>query len=147
MDEEFVNLLAISLHAATRGPAQATWLLASSLHGYLRLRMRTVDWLTIAQAGLAAAKAAGDLKAQAACQFSLGDRDERMGANDSAASHYTTALELAEQADWLEGQAGALGSLGVLSRQAGRLREGARLHLKALELTDDPARFGVWSAD
>jgi len=134
LDAERVNLRAAVQHAATHGPRPAACLLADALRGYLWHRMHLVDWLAITQAALAAARAEGDVRAEAAAELSLGDASLRRSRYRPATEHYTRASALAQRSGWLEAEATALGNLGVGYRQAGRLNEAADRFERALVL-------------
>src|SRR5207248_1195756 len=97
LDAERPNLLAIIRHAARNGPRSAAWLLADALRAYFMARMHTTDWLAIADVGLAAARADGDLRAEAAALLSLGDAHQRLSRYAPAVNRYTQALDLARR--------------------------------------------------
>jgi DNA-binding SARP family transcriptional activator len=134
LDAERPNLVAAIRHAAAHGPPAVAWLLADALRGYFWARMCIVDWLASAQAGLAAAEAARDLRAQAAARLSLGDACWHQSRYQQATEHYRRALALARQRGWLEGQAATLGNLGVVDWELGQLDEAAEHHHQALAL-------------
>ena len=71
LDAELSNMVAAAVHAAGSGPRRAAWLLADTLHGYLRARGAFSEWRTLAGAGLTAAEAEADLDAQAAIHLAL----------------------------------------------------------------------------
>jgi DNA-binding SARP family transcriptional activator len=114
LDAERLNLVAATTHAARDGPRPVAVLLADAMRGYLMARMHTVDWMTVAEAGLAAAEAEADVCGQASAEVSLGNAYQRLSEYSTAAEHYRRALALSRQAGWLEGQAGILGSMGNL---------------------------------
>jgi len=125
LEAERPNLVAAVTHAAAHGPHRAAWRLADALRGFLYVRMHTVDWLTVAEAGLAAAEADGDLYAQAAAQLSNAGLHWITARFGVAIARYTAALELSRQAGWIEGEAATLGNLGVLYWRRGQLRRAA----------------------
>ncbi|GLZ35346.1 SARP family transcriptional regulator [Lentzea sp. NBRC 105346] len=130
LDDERPNLVA----AVTPAGGPPAWLLADALRGYLMARMHTVDWLTVAEAGLDAATAAGDLTAQAAARLSLGDAHQRLSRYPEAVGHYTAGLGLAQRAHWTDGQAALLRNLGNVYWPMGRLRDAADHYTRALAL-------------
>jgi transcriptional regulator with XRE-family HTH domain len=71
LDTERSNLVATVQYAASHGPRATGWLLADTLRGYFLLRRHTVDWLTVAEAAVAAATRDGNLRARAAAQLNL----------------------------------------------------------------------------
>jgi DNA-binding SARP family transcriptional activator/tetratricopeptide (TPR) repeat protein len=142
LDAERVNLVAATGHAATAGPHEYAWLLSDALRGYFWLRMESVDWQATARAGLAAAEAAREPRAQAAARFSLGGLAWRTGRHGRAIGEFTRALSLAEDTGWVEGQAAMLGNLGGVCLNAGRLDD-AVVHLSgALALNERTGRVG-----
>jgi DNA-binding SARP family transcriptional activator/Tfp pilus assembly protein PilF len=135
LDAERPNLVAAIQYAAEHGPRSAAWLLADTLHGYFWSHVHTSDWLAVADASLAAARAAGDLRAQAATRLSLADAYwRRLGHYRQAIDHFLQALSLTRQTDWLEGQAAALGHLGGVYWDLGRLQEAEKYHTQALAI-------------
>jgi DNA-binding SARP family transcriptional activator/tetratricopeptide (TPR) repeat protein len=134
LDAERGNLVAAVRHAAEHGPRSGAWLLADTLRGYYWLRMHTVDWQSTTETALSAAEAEGDLRAQAAAQFSLGDSHFRQGRFEPAIERYEAALSLAEQIGWVQGEAAAIGNLGVIYRDTGRLRQAVEYLDRGLKL-------------
>jgi len=134
LDAERPNLLAAVLHAAEQGPRPLAWLLADALRGYFWLRMHTVDWLAVAHAGLAAAQADRDLRAQAAAHLSIADLCWRQSRYQHAVEHYSQALALNRATGWLEGQAAALGNLANVYCRSGKLEQATDRYLEALAL-------------
>jgi DNA-binding SARP family transcriptional activator/Tfp pilus assembly protein PilF len=134
LDAERANLVAAVSYAAEHGPPAAAWRLADALRGYLYSRMYTVDWLTVAEAGLVAAGADGDPRARAAAHVGLASVHWATGRHREALDHFTAALPLARAAGWSEGESGILGNLGNLSWALGRLDQAATYYGQALAL-------------
>ena len=134
LDGERPNLVAAVAYAAEHGPPERAWLLADGLRGYFQLCMRTVDWLAVAQTGLAAADAAGDRRAQAAAHLSLAALHWRQGRHDKSIDHHGRALTQAQRSGWADGEAAALGNLGAVYNMTGRLAEAADHYAEALAL-------------
>jgi DNA-binding SARP family transcriptional activator len=134
LDAERANLVAAVGHAAAYGLGGVAARLADALRGYLFLRRHLVDWDTVAQAGLAAAAAEGDVKAQAAAHISLAMHNFVRANYEPAAHHYCAARELAQRAGWLEGESAALGNLGMVYTVQGRLTEAANHYTRALAI-------------
>lgn len=132
LDTERANLVAAIRHA---GPRPAAWLLADAMRGYFWMCMRRVDWQAAAEAGLAAAEAGGEPRAQAAARLSLADLNYRRGRARQAVRHHTHALLHARRAGWLEAQAAVLGNLGLVHRRSGRLAGAAARFERGLELS------------
>jgi len=135
LDAERANLLAAAQDAAGHGHSAAAWLIADRLRVYLRRRGYTVDWLAVAQAGVAAADAADaadDPAARAAAHFNLGAALDRQDQLQLSIEHYTRALEFARRAGWSDGEATVLRCLGSAYWWSGQLRQAADHHRQAL---------------
>jgi DNA-binding SARP family transcriptional activator len=139
LDAERANLVATIRHTAAQGIWPATWLLADTVRGYFWVCMHTLDWAETARLALAAAEAAGDLRAQAAALLSIGDTDDRRYDRDRAIISYTRALALSEATGWEAGQTAALGNLGAGHAGAGRLPEAVDYYRRALMLSRSAA--------
>jgi DNA-binding SARP family transcriptional activator/Tfp pilus assembly protein PilF len=134
IDSERDNLLATIEHAAAHGPHPVAWLLADTMRSYFWLRMRTVEWLAVATAGLEAAEAGDDVHAQSAAHLSLGDASRCQCRYEQAIAHYLRAAALARDAGWVAGQGAALGNLGNTYWRLGELHKSAQQHRTALAL-------------
>jgi tetratricopeptide (TPR) repeat protein len=133
LEAERANLVAAIRHAAEHGSRRSAWTLADALRGFFWLRWHTVDWLTAANGGLAAAAADGDLPGQAAAELSLGSAYGRVGRPGHAMEHCARAVALSRQAGWADGEAAGLGSLALVHWKQGRLAEAAEHLTRALE--------------
>ncbi|WP_271217314.1 BTAD domain-containing putative transcriptional regulator [Streptosporangium carneum] len=134
LDAEAQNLVAAVTSTAANGPHELAWLIADTLRGYFFMRHSAVDWATAAQAGLAAAEAAGERRAQAVLQLSLAGLHGFQGRHRQAIRRYTLALELAESVGWHEGQTAVLGNLGATHADLGMLAQAGDYLTRALEL-------------
>jgi tetratricopeptide (TPR) repeat protein len=121
LDVEAPNLVAAVRHAAGHGSHRPAWLLADTLRGYFWLRVPAVSWLEVANAGLSAAVAGGDVRAQAAAQLSLGDLHLHQNRYPAAIEHYRAAVRHSRAAGWPQGEVIALGDIGLGHWRLGRL--------------------------
>ncbi|WP_133799259.1 BTAD domain-containing putative transcriptional regulator [Kribbella caucasensis] len=136
LDDELPALLAVVQDTAQSGDGPLSWRIADQLRGYFLIRRDADGWLPAAQAGMAAATAAGDDIAQVAmlinrCQ-ALGavGRDED-ALSDGLAGHTlalavgrtTAAAYLAHQVGWLQLERGKLGDADLWMRRALELTE------------------------
>ncbi|MCP3754425.1 BTAD domain-containing putative transcriptional regulator [Streptomyces sp. TBY4] len=137
------NLVSAVLYAGQTGAHRLAHRLAEALNGHLSLGMHTADRLAVARAGLAAATADGDLRAQSAALLRLGDCDWAGGRNAEAEQQYSRALELAEQAAWTEGQAALLRRIGAAHQENGSMREAVHFLSRARGLTEAGASPGA----
>src|SRR5439155_4685059 len=85
LDAERANLVAAAVRAAHDGPRSAAWRIADAMRGYFFFRRYTADWLTAARAGLRAAEAEHDRRAEAAMRTSIGLVHQSTGQLDQAA--------------------------------------------------------------
>jgi DNA-binding SARP family transcriptional activator/tetratricopeptide (TPR) repeat protein len=139
LDAERSNLVA----AVTQAPpalAPAAWLIADGLRGYLMTYRYVREWSEIGRAGLAAAKAAGDLHGWAAAHFSLGGERWVSAHYEQAVEHYSAALDLSRRAGWADGEAATLGNLGLVYWTAGQLDEAAAQLTAALAVDERTGR-------
>ncbi|MGW0031592.1 BTAD domain-containing putative transcriptional regulator [Streptomyces sp. NPDC003314] len=113
LDDERENLAGAVLQASGSGFTAVAWRLAESLHPYLATGMYTGDCLKVATASLFAAVADGELRAQAAAQLRRAECHRALGNEAQARELFASALELARQADWTEGQVLALRRTGT----------------------------------
>jgi tetratricopeptide (TPR) repeat protein len=134
LDAERPNLLALVQQAAAQGPREQAWLLADAMRGYLYLRRFSVDWLTIASAGWAAAHDAGEPRAEASAELSLADVHRSQGRYGEAIAHYERALALNRASGWLEAQSAVLSNLGNAHSDVGRPGLGAEHYQEALDI-------------
>ncbi|WP_188195722.1 ATP-binding protein [Nonomuraea sp. SYSU D8015] len=127
LEAELPSLVAATLHAAGRvgesGPHPAAWRLADALRGFFWQRRPMVEWFLIAQAGLDAATAAGDVRAQVSGHLSLCQANRAASRREPARRHITRALTLARRAGWTDGQAAALSCEANVAWMAGDLRQ------------------------
>ncbi|WP_405059267.1 winged helix-turn-helix domain-containing protein [Kribbella sp. NBC_01505] len=134
LDVERPNLVAAVVHAAKHGPKDVAARLSDALRGYFWLRRHSVDWLTVAEAGRAAAQDTGDLHARAAAEFSLGMASLCLNRYPLAVEHQVRALTFSDEAGWDEGVANALGNLGMIQFELGELSLAMDGHRRALEV-------------
>jgi DNA-binding SARP family transcriptional activator/tetratricopeptide (TPR) repeat protein len=131
-DGERPGLVAAARLAAEQpSTREVAWLLTDSLRGYFWRRMCTVEWLAIAEAGLAAARSVPDQVGQATAEFCLADLHRLQGRYEVAIEHYTRAMTLARAGGWDAGEGMVLNSLGTAHFWLGRLSEAAHCwHLR-----------------
>ncbi|MDP9796797.1 DNA-binding SARP family transcriptional activator [Catenuloplanes nepalensis] len=141
LDAERPNLLAIIERAATVGPYPLGWWLVDGLRGYFDIRMRLVDWSAAARAGLRCAEAAGDRRAQAAIRLSRAGLCWKQADYGGATAEYERAAALSRADGWPDGEAAAVGNLGVVHQEQGALDAAVDCFTRALAIN---ARTG-WS--
>lgn len=119
LDSERENLAGAVLQAAGSGFTTIAWRLAESLHSFLSVGMYTGECLKVATAGLFAAVADGELRAQAAAQLRRAECHWALANRAQAVELFGSGLELARQAGWPDGQALALRRIGAARRENG----------------------------
>jgi DNA-binding SARP family transcriptional activator/tetratricopeptide (TPR) repeat protein len=142
LESERPNLIAVVTSAAANGPRQTAWLLADALRGYFWMRRHTGDWLTVAEAGLAAAQAGQDAPAMAAAHLSLGQADRWLARYPAAIGHLDQARALARRAGSRQAEAAALGTLANVFRDQGRMAESAEHHRQARDIYRQTSGLG-----
>ncbi|YCK39188.1 tetratricopeptide repeat protein [Actinomadura sp. ATCC 39365] len=136
LDAELPNLLATVTHTAEHGPYEAAWLIADTLRGYFFMRHQVAEWRTMGNTGLAAARAAGELRAQVALLLSLAGLNGFQGRQQQALDHYAEAMRLAEETGWHEALTAALCNAGATYADLGMLREAVAHLERALMLNE-----------
>ncbi|NUR59755.1 MAG: LuxR family transcriptional regulator [Catenulispora sp.] len=111
LDAERHNLLALVRHHRRSGAPAVCWIVPDALRGYFHARRHLREWSRMAGIGLAAACAAGDLRAQAAMHLGLGMAEYAGGRLDAAGEHYHRTVELGLGSGWREGEAAAYRNL------------------------------------
>ncbi|GII79516.1 SARP family transcriptional regulator [Sphaerisporangium rufum] len=86
-ERERANLLATVHECADHGPYEAAWRIADTMGGYFRVRPFGGDWLAAAEAGLTAARRAGDRNAIASMRLSLARARRHAGQDEAARRH------------------------------------------------------------
>ncbi|MFI7464789.1 tetratricopeptide repeat protein [Nonomuraea sp. NPDC049646] len=136
LDAELPNLLATVTHTAEHGPYEAAWLIADTLRGYFFMRHQVAEWRTMGNTGLAAARAAGEPRAQVALLLSLAGLNGFQGRQQQALDHYAEAMRLAEETGWHEALTAALCNAGATYADLGMLREAVDHLERALTLNE-----------
>ncbi|MBF9067269.1 BTAD domain-containing putative transcriptional regulator [Streptacidiphilus fuscans] len=113
------NLTSAVLQASGAGFPSVAWRLAESLHSHLSARRYTGDCLKVATAGLFAAVADGQLRAQAAAQLRRAECRSAMAQGAQALELLDSALELARQAGWDDGLELALRRIAAAHQEDG----------------------------
>ncbi|MFD0634088.1 LuxR C-terminal-related transcriptional regulator [Catenulispora yoronensis] len=111
LDVERHNLLALVRHHRRKGDQTVCWIVSDALRGYFHARRNLREWTRMAGIGLAAARHAGDLRAQAAMHLNLGLAAYSGGRLDQAEEHYHRTVELGLGTGWREGEAAAYRNL------------------------------------
>lgn len=138
LDAERRNLVALVRYC---GPAANRCRIADSLRGYFHLGRHTADWITVAQAALAAAEDTADGYAEEAARHSLGTAYRSIGDHQGARRQYARALALARRCGWRDAEATMLGNLGIISQGAGRLRAAVGQLTRAIAIDRETGRW------
>ncbi|MFI1016427.1 AfsR/SARP family transcriptional regulator [Streptomyces sp. NPDC020965] len=122
------------IEAGSDEPCSAVWVLADLLRGYFWLRRDAETWIAVAAVALRTARAAGDLRGQAAAHQSLGLATYTTGDPELSRGHFEQAMELARSADWGECESVALSNLAGVSADLGLLSQAARFYDQAVTI-------------
>jgi tetratricopeptide (TPR) repeat protein len=141
LEAERHNIGAAILHAARHGPREAAWRCADAMRKYHALRVHLADWMSSSRAGLAAARADGDLWAQAAAYHGLAHTRFALGNYSRSIVYLHRARALAVEAGWAEAETVALKNLGIVQARLGRTTEAIENLRRAYDGTESsPAR-------
>lgn len=133
LDAEIGNLVALVQTLATGEHRALAWQLADQLRGYFFVRREVVSWLACGHAGLTAAEAAGDLRAQAAMHQTIGQAYWSIGRHRAALEAYRRGLDAARGGGWLIGATYLLHNLGLVHAELGMVDEARELYLHVLD--------------
>ncbi|MGC5331235.1 AfsR/SARP family transcriptional regulator [Micromonospora sp. DT62] len=129
------NLVAAVVQsAASSATAQLGVDLADSLFLFFEMRGHVGDWITVDQAGIAAAERLGDRAAQAGLLHDLAVAYFHLHRTDEATRLLRRSLEISHAAGDDGGQARALNQLGVLHGMAGEYDRSAECFKSSLRL-------------
>ncbi|MGW6279104.1 BTAD domain-containing putative transcriptional regulator [Kribbella sp. NPDC055071] len=137
LDEEVPALLAVVKIAAGSDDRSLCWRIVDQLRGYFLLRRDADGWLPAAQAGLAAAEAAGDDAARVAMLINRSQAVGAIGRDDEALSDGLTGHALAVAIGQRTAAAYLAHVIGWLQLLRGELADADRWIRRALELTED----------
>lgn len=121
LDANRANLVAAGSRAAEAGPLAFAWQVADALHEYLVLNRHAADAQTAYEAGLSAARKAGDLHAEAMMRHQLGALERVRDDFGPALAHHQAALGLFEQIGDAAGCVAAKVGLGTVHADIGEL--------------------------
>jgi DNA-binding SARP family transcriptional activator/tetratricopeptide (TPR) repeat protein len=131
---ELPNLPALAEYAAENGPYPAAWMLAQRLWGMCKHDSLMPEWLVGAQAGLRAARRAGDPRAEAELSVCLVDAMLIAGKVEQAETYAHRALALAREHGLPGPRSAAHEYLGRLHWLHGELTEARNLLSDAVRL-------------
>ncbi|WP_230395018.1 AfsR/SARP family transcriptional regulator [Plantactinospora alkalitolerans] len=138
LNAEAGNLVAAIEAAPVDGHRARSWQLADQLRGYFFTSGDVVAWLASGSAGLAAAEAAGDVRAEAAMHQTIGQAHWAAGKHHLAAHAYRRGIAAAQNSGWLVGEAYLSHNLGLVQAELGHLDEAQELYRRALDLGTGP---------
>ncbi|MEJ1106123.1 BTAD domain-containing putative transcriptional regulator [Kribbella sp. CCNWLW197] len=137
LDAELSALLAVVKDMAQSGDRTLSWRIVDQLRGYFLIRRDADGWLPAAQAGMAAAIAAGDDVAQVAMLFNRGQALGAVGRDEDSLSDCLAGQALAVAVGWTTAAAYLAHQVGWLQLERGRLGDAELWMRRALELTED----------
>ncbi|ANZ36613.1 hypothetical protein BBK82_11600 [Lentzea guizhouensis] len=136
LDTERPNIVAAVLAAADQPVA---WQLTDAMRAYfLHHSANAVEWQTSARAGLRAARARGDQRAEATMHGSLGLAHWRSGEFTEALPEYTRAVALARDHGDRQSLGSLLTNLGIIHWELGHLAEAVAAMQESLTIERSP---------
>ncbi|MCE6996355.1 NB-ARC domain-containing protein [Saccharothrix sp. S26] len=133
LHSERPNLVA-AITAAEENHGPVSWLLTDVLRGYFWSGWHSEEWQAAANAGLRAAIAAGDHRAQWAMHYSLGLAHYRIAEYPTSLEHLTSAEAIAERSSLPEFAAETRNGLGIVLLAKGRLTEARQTLARGIAL-------------
>nr|WP_221381862.1 BTAD domain-containing putative transcriptional regulator [Actinoplanes polyasparticus] len=127
LDANRVCVVAACRRAADTGPLEVAWQLADVLRAYLFQNRHTADARTVVEAGLSAARQAGDVRAEATMSYALGSLCGLVDDFAGARRNHRTALDLFGQVDDRDGRVAATVGLGSAHADLGELTQARAL--------------------
>jgi DNA-binding SARP family transcriptional activator/tetratricopeptide (TPR) repeat protein len=117
--DEQANLIAACRAAGEHGTERAAIRLADAAGRYLWTQGDLDTWSAVAEAGVRAAVAVGDVQGLAAARIALARIADGRCDFTAGVAQYGEAVELARQVHWREGEGVALGSMAALHGELG----------------------------
>ena len=137
LDDELPALLAVVTDTAQSADPSLSWRIIDQVRGYFVIRRDADGWLTAAQAGLAAATAAGDDLARTAMLINRGQALGAVGRDEDALADALTGHALAVAVGWTAAAAYLAHQVGWLRMERGKLVDADLWMRRALDLTED----------
>lgn len=128
---ERANLITAVQQAGHTGLDTIAWMLAVAVGGFYMQQSSYADWRTVAQSGLASARAAGDLRGQALLHRSLATIAGQQNQFDSTLDHAQRATTLFRDAGDEFGEATSLKIVGIARAEQGSYTEAIGCFAKA----------------
>ncbi|XVS63910.1 BTAD domain-containing putative transcriptional regulator [Actinosynnema sp. CA-299493] len=125
------NVVAVIADAAEHGPRELSWRLLFGMRVFTWARRHFDGWADAGRAASAAARSASDEVGQMAVGLCLAVHAYSVGQTQEAAEHYQRVIALGDRGVWPKGRAIALGGLGSVHHQQGRLVRAARTYRQA----------------
>jgi DNA-binding SARP family transcriptional activator/tetratricopeptide (TPR) repeat protein len=141
LEAERPNLVALIGHCAQHGPRPTAWLLADALRGFFGRLRHIVDWTTVVDAGLSAARQDDDRRAIAAMLHSAAYASYTMCRYSATVTYLSEAADLARGAGWDVGESAIIGNLGVVQGELGQTVSGAQLIKRRLRMAERLGHF------
>ncbi|HKD99045.1 MAG TPA: BTAD domain-containing putative transcriptional regulator [Micromonosporaceae bacterium] len=133
-ESERPTIVALVRDATDAGAGTTAVLLADAMRGYFARARMPMDWLRVAGAGLDAARAAADQRAEAAMLLDLAAARQLNGHHTPAIRGYVHAATLARDAGWPAVESAALTNLGTLQAEIGELYAALGAHRRSLAI-------------
>ncbi|WP_165956428.1 BTAD domain-containing putative transcriptional regulator [Kribbella antibiotica] len=137
LDAEAPALLAVVKDPGHSDSRSLSWRIVDQLRGYFLLRRDVDGWLLSAQAGLAAAEAAGDDAARVAMLINHSQAVGALGRDEEGLVQALTAYSLAVEIGWPAAAAYLAYLIGWFHQLRGKLADADLWNDRALDLTEN----------
>ncbi|MFD5029499.1 BTAD domain-containing putative transcriptional regulator [Streptomyces sp. NPDC058405] len=134
LETERLSLVAVVDQAAELGMDDLAWDLTTSVVVLFETRNYLADWRECCERALAATRAAGNARGQAAMLHNLGALEMRLRSFSAAYDRFAAALALHEQAGEEHGRALVLRNMAMLDEMRGELTTATERSAEALEI-------------
>jgi tetratricopeptide (TPR) repeat protein len=140
LESERLNLVAVVEEAERQGLHAASWQICEALWPLFLLRKHYQNWLDSHRAGLAAARACDDPRAEARMLAALGQAHLNRREFPAAAEHFGRGLRLVQGGVHPLGEASALEGLGTAESATGRHEHAVELFTRARTIHEELGR-------
>jgi tetratricopeptide (TPR) repeat protein len=140
LEAERANLVAAAKQSAAQEPqaiASIAWRLSDALFIFFDLRKHWPSWQAVCEAGVQAARRAGNRREEAGALNRLGVVNEDQGRLDAAIACYQQGLEIWRELGDRQGEAKVLNNLGIAYQDQGQLEEAIACYRQALAIFEE----------
>jgi DNA-binding SARP family transcriptional activator/tetratricopeptide (TPR) repeat protein len=140
---EHDQLVEVVTAAAGSGEPSMAWLIADALRGHFMASRSLATWLKVNGIVLTAARAEGNIRAQASMHLGISLAHASYGSHGKAIDHSEQALNLSVKDGWADCELSALTALGVQYSHLGLTAKAVDFAERALAASRDRDRWAI----